>query len=121
MLPDTVDAEQLEREVTLYSETVDAPVTMGQELGTLTLRDGDTVFATVPLLALNDVSASRFLVLKRQAEEFVSGASFRYVVFALIVLLLLVLLLSLLFGRRRRRYSSGGSYRRRNYRGRRRY
>ena len=44
----------LTREVTL-PETVEAPVARGQQVGTLTVRDGETVVLEVPVLAAEDV------------------------------------------------------------------
>ena len=85
---------------------VDAPVTAGQELGTITLSYGGVDYATVPLLAVADVNASRFLVVKHALKEFFS----RTVVKVLLVVLVILVVLVLLFGKtvmRRRRYGSG--------------
>ena len=60
----------LERTVEL-PEAVDAPVRAGQELGRLTVRAGEEVLASVPLLAAEDVPrltwSQAFLRLLRQA------------------------------------------------------
>ena len=61
---------EIDREITYREESVEAPVVKDQILGTITLRNGDTVYATVDLLADEDVSASRLLVFRRDLLEF---------------------------------------------------
>lgn len=95
-------------------------VSAGQQLGTITLSYGDVDYATVPLLAVADVNASRFLIVKQALKEFFS----RTIVKVLMVVLVILVVLVLLFGKtvmRRRRYGSGRGRRRRHrsYRGRR--
>lgn len=119
VMPDDLEPESLERMVSLHSETVEAPVNAGDELGTITLRYGDTVYATVPLLALNDVAASKFLMAKKALFDFFSQTWVKLVIVAIIV----VGLLGFFFGRaylRNRRYGRARAQRkRRRYHGRR--
>ena len=120
VLPDDLQPEDLVRTVTLDADVVDAPVSAGQQLGTITLSYGDVDYATVPLLAVADVNASRFLIVKQALKEFFS----RTIVKVLMVVLVILVVLVLLFGKtvmRRRRYGSGRGRRRRHrsYRGRR--
>ena len=91
-LPSDVTKDQLEQTVTLKNEVADAPITRGQEMGTLTISYNGQVCVTVPLLAQADVSASRFLVAKAAVEEFLSRTIVKV---ALVVLVLLVILLVL--------------------------
>ena len=117
VLPSDLEPESLQRTITLTADVVDAPITAGQELGTITLSYGGVDYATVPLLAVADVSASRFLVVKHALKEFFS----RTVVKILLVVLVILVVLVLLFGKtfmRRRRYGSE-RMRHRSYRGRR--
>ena len=120
VLPSDLEPESLERTVILDAEIVDAPVAAGQQLGTITLSYDGVEYATVPLLAVADVNASRFLVVKHALKEFFA----RPVVKVLVVVLAVLIVLVFLFGKtimRRRRYGSGRSKRRqsRSYRGRR--
>ena len=120
VLPSDLEPEELERTVNLHSDVVAAPVTAGQELGTITLSYGDVTYATVPLLAVSDVRESRFLVVENALKEFFS----RTVVKVLLAVLVVLVVLVVLFGKafmRRRRYGSARSKRRhhRSYRGRR--
>ena len=107
-LPSDVTKDQLEQTVTLKNEVADAPITRGQEMGTLTISYNGQVCVTVPLLAQADVSASRFLVAKAAVEEFLSRT---------IVKVVLVLWAKVF--RRNRRYGSrsGRRYRSSSYRG----
>lgn len=86
-LPSDVTKDQLEQTVTLKNEVADAPITRGQEMGTLTISYNGQVCVTVPLLAQADVSASRFLVAKAAVEEFLSRTivKVRWVVLVLLV------------------------------------
>ena len=120
LLPDNIEPEDLERTVTLKSETVDAPVAAGDVLGTLTLSYKDTVYGETELLALNDVSASWFLTAQRRVVDFFAKPLVK-IVFLLLVLLIVALVVYTTMFSRRRRYgrrrhgaASGG------YRGRRR-
>ena len=121
LMPKGLDAEDLERTVTMDAEVVEAPIEEGEKLGTLTLSYDGKVYGTVDLLALNAVEASKALVFWRDVQEFFSRTSVRVVLIILVVLILAFLLWKLIFGRRRYRY--GRSVSRRHgggYRGRRR-
>ena len=117
LMPKGLNAEHLERTVILTDETVEAPVQEGQKLGTLELSYDGKVYATVDLLAMNDVEASKALVFWRDVQEFFAKKSVRIAIVVLVVLILVFLIWKLLFGRRRSRYGrsasrrSGGGYR----------
>ena len=117
LMPNGLDAEDLERTVTLLGESVEAPVEAGQKLGTLTLSYDGKVYGTVDLLAMNAVEASRTLVFWRDVQEFFARRSVRIGIIVIVVLIVLILLWRLIFGRRRYRYGrsvsrrGGGGYR----------
>ena len=121
LLPNHLTAEDLRRQTSFPSKVVEAPIAKGDVLGEITLSYGDTVYATVPLLAANDVEASRLLVFRRDALEFLSRKSVRIGAIAAVVVILLVVLWLRSPLRRNRRYGkvTHGSANRR-YRGRRR-
>ena len=122
LVPKAMDpAADIIRDVTFVSETVDAPIVKGQVLGQVTLTYGDTVYATVDLLADEDVSASRILVFQRDMIEFLQKPVVRISAIAAVALIVLIVLLRMISGRRRRRYGRGFSGRSAGgYRGRRR-
>lgn len=116
LIPSDITVEDITRTVTFHAGSVEAPVQKGQVLGTVTLSYGDTVYATVDLLADEDVSASRLLVFQRDMLEFLGSTKFKISAAAAagVILLILVLVLALRSRRGRRDRRRGG------YRGRRR-
>ena len=120
MLPNDLDPEQLQREVSMDAEVAAAPITAGQQLGTITLSYNGITYATIPLLALNDVSVSNFLVAKNAVETFFAPT----IVKVLTVLIILATIVIVQFVRiylRKRRYGRARDRRSRSssYRGRR--
>ncbi len=121
MLPNDVTDDQLTRTVKLDNEVADAPIAAGDRLGEITVSCNGQDCVTVPLLAVADVSASRFLLAKRDIGVFFSRTSVRIAAVAIVVLAVALLLWFKLYGRDRRYGSkSGRSYRQNNYHGRRR-
>lgn len=120
MLPKDLEVEELTRTITLDNETALAPIAAGDRLGEITISYGDTEYATVPLLALADVSASRFLLARHAIGEFFSQRSVRIAAVALIVLIVALVLWFRFYGRNRRYGKSGSKqYRHNSYHGRR--
>ena len=119
VLPKDLELDQLQRTVDC-AESVNAPVTTGDELGTITISYDGTDYVTVPLLAVADVSASRFLLARHAVGEFFSRPSIRIAAIALLVLIVALVLWFRFYGRNRR-YGKAGSkqYRHRSYHGRR--
>ena len=121
LLPKGLAAEDLERTVTLKSDPVEAPIAAGDVLGTVTLSYDGKDYATVDLLALNDVEASRILTFWRDVKAFFSQTAVKVVGIILLAAVVALLVWKLVFGRRRYRYGRSVNFRsRRGYRGRRR-
>ena len=116
-LPVDMKLDDIESNIALFSETVEAPVEAGQELGAMTLSYEGEIFGTLDLVAVNSVERSEFLYRKAQVEEFFSHAGTKLVL-ALVLILLVVIVLRLFVFRKRRRPSAAG--RRGRYKGRRR-
>ena len=118
LLPKTLSPDLLERDVELQS-SVDAPVSAGQKLGTMTLSYDGTTYATLDLVASFDVEASRLKTLLRSIQDFFSKTSVRVVGIIVLLLLILLLVWKVFLSRRRYRYGrSVGRRRRSSYRGR---
>lgn len=117
MLPNDLSPDALERSIVLHADSVDAPIAAGDELGELTLSYDGTVYGTVPLLALSDVSASWILLAERNIGEFFARPLAKLILAALVIVLLIVLFIILRARRaarrryRRKRYSAVGNYR----------
>lgn len=69
LFPRDLDPAELDRVISL-PEAVEAPITAGDKLGTMELRDGDTVYASVDLLASSDVTADKFMVFRHNVTLF---------------------------------------------------
>ena len=117
-LPRNLDQEQIESRITLFSDTVEAPVTAGQVLGTMTLTYDGQVLGTLDLAADTDVSRSELLYKKAQFLAFWHSIGGKLVLAAVIVVVC-VLVWLLAFRRRRpgRRSYAGSARGRGNYRG----
>ena len=99
---------------------MEAPVTAGQKLGTLTLSYDGVDYVTVDLLASFDVEANPLQALLRSIRDFFQKPAVKVVGIILILLVILLLVWRFFFGRRRYRYGHSVTRRRRNtYRGRR--
>ena len=103
LFPRDLDPAELERVITL-PDAADAPITAGQKLGTMELKDGDTSYATVDLLASNDVEADSLMVFRHNVTLFFQKPTVRIGIVVLAVLILLLAVLYFTRGSRRRRY-----------------
>lgn len=95
MLPKDMDPADFQHDVTLYSQSVEAPVEAGQVLGELTVRNGDTTYATVKLVAAASAQRSQFLGGVRKVQNFFSQT---WVKVALVALVVLIVALVIRFG-----------------------
>jgi len=121
LLPEGVELEELEKNITLKSDPVEAPIAEGDVLGTMTISLDGEELAEVNLLALNDVEASRLRVLWRDIKAFFSSTAVKVVLGIIAAAVVILGVWKLLFSRRRYRYgrSVTGGRGRRGYRGRR--
>ena len=121
LLPGDVSPESIERDVTLKADPAEAPIAAGDVLGTMTLSLDGVEYASVDLLALNDVEASRSQIFLRDLKLFFGKPAVKAVIAVLAALAILLAAWKLIFSRRRYRYGrSVGRSRRTGYRGRRR-
>ncbi len=119
LLPKGADLEELEKTVVLKSDPVEAPITEGDVLGSMTVSLDGEELAEVDLLAFTSVEASRIRVLWRDVKEFFSTTAAKAALGVVLVLAAVLGGWRLLFSRRRYRYgrSVGGGGRRGAYRG----
>ena len=123
-MPSDFDPKQIKLDFDLPTEPVEAPITAGQILGTVTLTYQGTEYGTLDMVAMDSVERSDFLYTIQQIEIYWSKW---WVKAALIggvaLILLLVLYIAVIRPKQRRAkrysYSGGGRRGRSNYRGRR--
>ncbi len=118
-VPVDLDLDLIEKKVTLYADSVEAPVTQGQVMGTVTLSYNGTNYGTVDLIATNSVELSPLLYRLDRLEQFFSHTWAKLLVAAVLILLAVVVLRFTIF-RKRRRYGGRRSYSGSHYTGRRR-
>ena len=118
ILPKDLVPEEFQWDVKLYAESVEAPVTVGQALGEITVRNGDHVYGTVPLVAVAGAERSELLSNVKATRDFFSLPLVKVGLVALgLVLLFLILRFGVLGGRSKSGYRGRS---RSNYRGRKR-
>ncbi len=118
-LPNDMDPASFTQTVTLHAESVEAPVTAGQVMGSITITYEGQDYGTVDLVALNDVALSQSLYRQKQLHDFFAKPWVKVLAVA-ILLLVVLLILRLTVFRRRSRYGRSGSSRSHGYHGRRR-
>ena len=119
LLPNGVDPEKLTRTVTLTNEIADAPIKAGDVMGEVTVSYNGVDYVTVPLLALSDVTANRFLVVKDAIYDFFRLTVVKILLAVLVVAAVAIAVWWRMKGRDRRYGKSNKRYRHRSYRGRR--
>ena len=119
-LPKDLNLDDIQADITLFSETVEAPVEEGQVMGTMKLSYEGEVYGTLDLVAVTSVERSELLYKKAQFIAFFQEYNVKLAL-ATVLIITTVILLRVLVFRKKRRYRAGaGSSRGRgNYRGRR--
>lgn len=114
VLPKDLEPEEFQRDVKLYQDSVEAPVAAGQELGEITVRNGDDVYGTVKLVAVAGAERSELLGNLKAAKDFFADPIVRVALALAGVLLLFLIIRFGVLGKRRTRYEGHA----RGYRGR---
>ncbi len=91
-LPTDMKPEDFQQDITVYYDAVEAPVAQGQILGEMTVRNGETVYGTVKLVAAASAERSDFLWTLKQAKDFFSQTWVKVLLVALIVLSIVLIL-----------------------------
>lgn len=115
-VPLDLDPATLKREIKLDAESANAPLAAGDKLGTVSLTDGEITYGTADLVALNAVSASRFLRLQYLLKVFFSHKAVKLIL--ILLLIGIAILFAVAFSPRNRRRGKRSPVRRRGYRGR---
>ena len=122
LLPKDLELDTLTIEPNI-PESVDAPISAGDVVGSITYSYNGTSYGTVELVALNDVTLSRVLYYSDKLSHFFQGSVFKIILIVLAVFLVLYILFNLTFGgmrRRRQRQQMRSRYKNTNYQRRRR-
>ena len=115
-LPKSMNVDDIEMDVKLFADEVEAPVEAGQLMGIMTLSYGDEVYGTLDLVAVTSVERSELLYKKKQFIEFFQNEGVR-IILAVVMFLAAIVILKLTFFRRKKRPKAGAAARRGNYKG----
>ena len=115
-LPKSMDVDDIQMDVKLFADEVEAPVKAGQVMGIMTLYYGDEVYGTLDLVAITSVERSELLYKKQQFFQFFQNEGVR-IILAVVLFLAAVVVLKLTVFRRKKRPKAGAAARRGNYKG----
>lgn len=116
-LPKSMNLDDIETRITLFSDTVEAPVKEGQVMGTMTLSYNGEVYGTLDLVAVTSVERSELLYQKERFLNFFQTSGMQLLLAAVLLLAAGVLLRLLVFRKKRRPKAGAGANSRGNYRG----
>ncbi len=117
-LPKSIDLDDIETDIRLFSKEVEAPVKAGDVMGVMTLSYEGEVYGKLDLVAVTSVERSELLHKKQQFFDFFQTTGVKIAVAAAAVVLCLTALRLLVFRKRRRpvgagrRVQSRGNYQR---------
>ena len=106
-LPKSIDLDDIETDIRLFSKEVEAPVKAGQVMGLMTLSYEGEVYGELDLVAVTSVERSELLHKKQQFFEFFQPTGVKIAIAAAAVVLCLIALRLLVFPRRRRPVGAG--------------
>ena len=112
MVPIELTPAMLEKSIKLNAESVEAPIAEGDALGSMTVSYDGVIYGTVPLIALNDVTASRILTMERDVKLFLKQPWIKYAAAGLVlfIIILTAIILRIRSSRYRGRRSRRGGY-----------
>ena len=111
LLPSDIDLDDFTKDITLYTESVEAPVAEGQILGEITLSYDGREYGTLDLVALNDVERSELMYRVDQAEKFIAQTWVKVTAVGIVAFILfLIILIAALTRKKRRRARSYSGY-----------
>jgi D-alanyl-D-alanine carboxypeptidase (penicillin-binding protein 5/6) len=85
ILPKNVDVSQFEQTIDIPEETVEAPITEGQVLGTLTLSYNGKDYGTLNLVAVSSISRSQWLFVLDRIQKFFRNPFVKLLIVVLII------------------------------------
>ena len=111
LLPNDVNVKDFEKQITLYSESVEAPVKKGQILGEMTISYEGREYGTLDLVAVNDVERSELMYRIDRAEKFIAQPWVKFAAGGIVAFILfLIILIAALTRKKRRRARSYSGY-----------
>lgn len=100
VVPIDLQLDELHMEYDL-PESVNAPISAGEKMGSVTVSYNGTVYGVIDLVALNDISMSNVLYYKDKLDHFFQSTTFRIAVFVLILFCAFCIVLRAIHTRRK--------------------
>ena len=101
LMKQDIDMSALQKIINL-PESIDAPVTEGQILGTMELKLADVTIATVDLVAGESLERSSWLEFMRGVKNFFSSVWFKLVIVLVLLLIAAYIVFAILYNNRKR-------------------
>jgi len=103
LLRTDIDIDSSVQKIITLEESVDAPVRIGDVLGTLEVRYEDQTIDVVNLVAGEDLERDQWLYLLRRIKNFLQSTPFKIGVVVFVVLLIGYIIFAVMSNRRKRR------------------
>ncbi len=103
VIPKDADQSTVQIDIELYSESVDAPIALGQELGTATVKYAGEVVATVPVVSTTAVERSSMMAFVKGVIVFFTNRYTKIVLLIILVLIVLFIVYCFWLNRHRKR------------------
>ena len=103
LLPNDYDPDQLNTDIALTSDSVDAPVHEGDVLGTATVTYGGEVLGQTKLVAITDVAKSEISSAASGTGAYIQQNWWKWLVLAIVLILFAILVLFALVQLRKRK------------------
>jgi hypothetical protein len=108
--PVSVKKSDIRYSYNTYTDSLDAPVEAGAEVGMITVLYGDEILGSCPLVTTSGVARSEFLYFLSSVKHFSEGRFFRATAISIIVLSILYVIIKA--GWRERKLRRSTDYRR---------
>ena len=103
VVPKAAEASSFKIEIELYNEKAEAPIALGQELGTATIKYAGETLDTVPVVAINAVERSGMLAFVKGVTDFFGGSTFAIIILVIVLLIVGFILYVIIVNRNKRR------------------
>ena len=103
VVPKAAETSSFKVEVELFKEYAEAPIALGQELGTATVKYAGETIDTVPVVAITAVEKSGMLAFVKGITDFFSGSLFAIIILVIVLLIVGFILYVIISNRIRRK------------------
>ena len=103
VVPKEADPSSFKVDVELFENPASAPIALGQELGTATVKYAGETLGVVPVVAINGVEKSGMLAFVKAVTDFFSSSFFATLILIIVIIILLMILYLIIKNQRRKR------------------